>query len=161
MWTVCNSFFHKLCARNGNGLVFYKIWRFCHLEKLIGMNLDSMLTMEQSQLKKTIAKFTKKIAVQIGASKSANTKYIEPKIQHVLDFKTLQNICAVQYMVWRHTSESGNCHLIKKIKWCFVTIIILCWFLEPWNRVKSLTLIWQHFSCQLNIEKKNRGGFSR
>ena len=63
------------------------------------MNLDSMLTMEQSQLKKTIAKFTKKIAVQIGASKSANTKYIEPKIQHVLDFKTLQNICAVQYLV--------------------------------------------------------------
>ena len=86
------------------------------------MNLDSMLTMEQSQLKKTIAKFTKKIAVQIGASKSANTKYIEPKIQHVLDFKTLQNICAVQYLVWRHISESGNCHVIKK--WYF---FVLCY----------------------------------
>ena len=24
------------------------------------------------------------------------------------------------------------------------------WFLEPWNREKSLTLIWQHFSCLLD-----------
>ena len=24
-----------------------------------------------------------------------------------------------------------------------------CWFLEPWNREKSLRVIWQHFSCLL------------
>ena len=62
------------------------------MEKLIGVNLDSTLTMEQFRLKKIIAKFTKKIMEQIEASKSANTKYIEPKTQHVLAFKTLQEI---------------------------------------------------------------------
>ena len=25
-----------------------------------------------------------------------------------------------------------------------------CWFLEPWNKEESLTLIWQRFSCILN-----------
>ena len=60
------------------------------MEKLIGVNLDSTLTMERFQLKKIIAKFTKKIMEQIEASKLANTKYIDPKTQHVLDFKTLQ-----------------------------------------------------------------------
>ena len=35
-----------------------------------------------------------------------------------------------------------------------------CWFLEPWNREKSLKLIWKHFSCLLDewnvkISKKN------
>ena len=25
-----------------------------------------------------------------------------------------------------------------------------CWFLEHWNRQKSLTNIWQHFSCLLD-----------
>ena len=59
------------------------------MEKLIGVNLDSTLTMEQFQLKKIIAKFTKKTMEQIEASKLANTKYIEPKTQNVLDFKTL------------------------------------------------------------------------
>ena len=62
------------------------------MEKLIGVNLDSTLTMEPFQLKKIIAKFTKKIMELIEASKSANTKCIEPKTQHVLDFKTLQEI---------------------------------------------------------------------
>ena len=62
------------------------------MEKLIGVNLDSTLTMEQFQLKKIIAKFTKKIMGQIEASKLANTKYIGPKTQHVLDFKTLQEM---------------------------------------------------------------------
>ena len=27
--------------------------------------------------------------------------------------------------------------------------IIHCWYIEPWNREKSLTLIWQRFSCLL------------
>ena len=27
---------------------------------------------------------------------------------------------------------------------------IHCWFLAPWNREKSLTLIWQKFSCLLD-----------
>jgi hypothetical protein len=48
--------------------------------------------MEQFLSKKIIAKFTKKIMEQIEVSKLANTKYIEPKTQHVLDFKTLQEI---------------------------------------------------------------------
>ena len=60
------------------------------MEKLIGVNLDSTLTTERFQLKKIIAKFTKKIMEQIEASKLANTKYIDPKTQHVLDFKTLK-----------------------------------------------------------------------
>ena len=45
---------------------------------------------------------------------------------------------------------------------------IHCWFLEPWNREKSLSLIWQHFSCLLDewiakISKKIffHGGFLR
>ena len=28
--------------------------------------------------------------------------------------------------------------------------IIHCWYIEPWNREKSLTLIWQRFSCLLD-----------
>ena len=43
-----------------------------------------------------------------------------------------------------------------------------CWFLEPWNREKSLTLIWQRFSCLLDewIAKISKifffhGGFLR
>ena len=62
------------------------------MEKLIGVNLDLTLTMEQFRLEKIIAKFTKKTMEQIDASKLANTKYIEPKTQHVLDFKTLQRM---------------------------------------------------------------------
>ena len=32
-----------------------------------------------------------------------------------------------------------------------------CWYIEPWNREKSLRLIWQRFSCLLDewIEKVN------
>ena len=43
-----------------------------------------------------------------------------------------------------------------------------CWYIEPRNREKSLTLIWQRFSCLLDkwiakISKKNffHGGFLR
>ena len=42
-------------------------------------------------------------------------------------------------------------------------VVLHCWYIEPRNREKSLTLIWQHFSCLLDewIAKISKKIFSR
>ena len=53
-------------------------------------------------------------------------------------------------------------HTISKVIYTKYSKDWHCWYIEPWNREKSLTLIWQRFSCLLdewiakNIKKSSR-----
>ena len=62
-------------------------------------------------------------------------------------------------------NRKGHSHIAILVTLCRS---LHCWYIEPRNREKSLTFIWQRFSCLLDewiakISKKNffHGGFSR
>ena len=100
----------------------------------------------------------------IWKNMSWNSQQVEVLLSFVRGYKKLLHQNRVFWRIRWHYVE-----VWRELKGKFPEVLkgTHCWFLEPWNREKSLTLIWQHFSCLLDewiakiSKKKNHGGFSR